>query len=235
MKYEELRPHQINEIIKACPLAFIPWGAHEWHGVHNPVGLDTIKIYELALRLCGKTGGVVLPPVYCGYQTMKPWAGFKHTLEFSKDLVTRLAYEYLENLYEEGFKAIVILMGHYGQKHVEAIKRGVEQFSEKHRYPGVLAIPEHEPLSEGGFKCGDHGGKEETSFLLFLRPGLVDLERIPEAPYKPHDGAGEDAREATAEYGEKLTSVFLEYMVPKVNLLLRESIERFPHKISNGD
>ena len=39
------------------------WSQQEWHGVHNPVGLDTLKAYALTMELCKVTGGVVLPPV----------------------------------------------------------------------------------------------------------------------------------------------------------------------------
>ena len=74
MKYEEMKPRELNGMLRECPVAYLVWGSHEWHGVHNPVGLDTLKAYHLALALCQVTGGVVLPPVYCGYQTMKPWA-----------------------------------------------------------------------------------------------------------------------------------------------------------------
>ena len=125
MKYEEMKPVEINQVLRECPLAYLVWGSHEWHGVHNPIGLDTLKAYHMTLELCKVTGGVVLPPVYCGYQTMKPWQGFRHTLEFSKDLVRRYVYEHLENLYEEGFRVIVVVMGHYGGKHVEAVKAAI--------------------------------------------------------------------------------------------------------------
>ena len=49
MKYEELRPHQINDILRETPLAYLVWGSHEWHGVHNATGLDTLKAYYLTL------------------------------------------------------------------------------------------------------------------------------------------------------------------------------------------
>ena len=174
MKYEELRPAQINKIIESCPIAYLVWGSHEWHGVHNPVGLDTLKAYYMTLELCKETGGVVLPPVYCGYQTMKVWQGFGHTFEFSKNLVRQYLYEHLENLYEEGFRVLVVVMGHYGGKHVEAIRAGVADFTEKHDYPGVLAITDYEPASWIEVKGGDHAGRNETSLMMHFRPELVD-------------------------------------------------------------
>lgn len=35
----------------------------------------------------------------------------------------------MENLYEEGFRVIVVIMGHYGGKHVETVRDAVAQFA----------------------------------------------------------------------------------------------------------
>ncbi|HHW10254.1 MAG TPA: creatininase family protein [Firmicutes bacterium] len=229
MKYEEMKPGQIDEVLRTCPIAYLAWGALEWHGVHNPVGLDALKAYNMALELCRATGGVVLPPVYCGYQTMKPWQGFRHTLEFSKSLVRQYVYEHLENLYEEGFRLIVIVMGHYGGKHVETIKAAVAEFSEKHKYPKVLAITDYEPASWVGVKGGDHGGKNETSLLMYFRPELVDINLLPGGELEQKvEGCAVNAKEATAEHGRMLTEVFVAQAAPKLRELLQEVMEEWP-------
>jgi len=236
MKYEEMKPHEINRALRECPLAYLVWGSHEWHGVHNAVGLDTLKAYYMTLDLCRETGGIVLPPVYCGYQTMKPWARCRHTFEFSKELVTQFAYEHLENLYDEGFKAMVVVMGHYGGKHVEAIKAGVARFTEKHRYPRVLAITDYEPASWVDVKGGDHAGKNETSLLMHYRPDLVDLSRLPEGELdQKREGCTPNAREATAEHGAALVRVFLEQAAPRVRDLLAEALREWPETVSTGE
>ena len=236
MKYEEMKPGQINAVLRECPIAYLPWGAHEWHGVHNPIGLDALKAHYMALELCRETGGVVLPPVYCGYQTMKPWAGFRHTLEFSRELVRQLLYEYLENLYDEGFKVTVLIMGHYGNKHVEALKEAVERFTEKHRYPKVLAITDYEPASWAGVEGGDHAGKNETSLMLHFRPDLVDLSRLPARELDfGRDGCTVNAKEATAERRAMLARLFVEQAAPKVRALLAEALAQWPREVASGD
>jgi len=236
IRYEEMLPHEINRVLRERPIAYLVWGSHEWHGVHNPVGLDTLKAWYMALDLCRETGGVVLPPVYCGYQTMKPWAGFRHTLEFSKDLVTRFVYEHLENLYAEGFKVIVVVMGHYGAKHVEAVKAGVAAFTERHRYPRVLAITDYEPASWINVRGGDHAGKNETSLMMHYRPDLVDLSRLPDRPLDHRrDGCTPDAGEASPEHGAFLARTFVEQAAPKVRELLAEATAEWPNRLENGD
>ncbi len=229
IRYEEMRPDEIDAVLRECPVAYLPWGAHEWHGAHNPVGLDAIKAHCMALDLCRVVGGVVLPPVYCGYQTMKPWLGFHHTLEFSRDLVTRLVSEYLENLWEEGFLVTVVLMGHYGGKHVEAVREGVARFTEKHRYPKVLAIADYEPASWVDVRGGDHAGKNETSLMLHYCPELVDPDRLPAGELLiERDGCTPDAKTADAEHGAMLARVFVEQAAPKVRELLEQVRRSLP-------
>lgn len=236
MKYEEMMPRELNAVLRDCPVAYLAWGAHEWHGVHNAVGLDTLKAYHMTLDLCREVGGVVLPPVYCGYQTMKPWARFRHTLEFSRGLVTQFVCEHLENLYEEGFKVIVVVMGHYGGKHVEAVREGVTQFTDRHRYPRVLAITDYEPAGWVDVRGGDHAGCNETSLLLHYRPDLVDLERLPEGDLvHARDGCTVDAKAATAEHGAKLARLFVEQAAPKVRELLAEALREWPQTVATGD
>ena len=102
MRYEELHPQEYQEILSTRPIAYLPWGAHEWHGPHDPLGLDSLKSWHQCLAMCERTGGIVLPPVYCGYGTMKPHAGFQCTLEFRMETVQDLVRQYLEQLCDEG-------------------------------------------------------------------------------------------------------------------------------------
>ncbi|MFP4581199.1 MAG: creatininase family protein [Candidatus Sumerlaeia bacterium] len=231
MKYEEMRPHQIEKVLREKPIAYIAWGAHEWHGPHNAIGLDAIKAYNQCLALCEKTGGVVLPPVYCGYQTMKPARGFGHTLEFSKTLVRDLLFEHLEQLYDEGFRVMIVVMGHYGGKHQETIQEAVSLFQERHHMPRAWAFPDYEPTSEDGFS-GDHAGKNETSLLLHFRPDLVDMEQLPDQieRYRIGIGGQGDVREASAEQGRQMVESLVRNAVPRIEALLEEANEQYRNR-----
>lgn len=230
-----MKPREINEVLKKCPLAYIAWGAHEWHGVHNPVGLDALKAHSLALELCGKTGGVVLPPVYAGFKTMKTAAGCRHTLEFSREIVGRYLYEHLENLREEKFKAVVVIMGHYGSNHVAAIRETITKFNQQYNYPKVMAIADYEPASWVNIQGGDHGGKNETSLMMHYRPELVDLSRLPKRPLDAQDGISPNAAEASREHGAMLAKVFVEQAEPKIIEFFRQAVDSYPKEIVSGD
>jgi hypothetical protein len=53
---------------------------------------------------------------------------------------------------EKDFRIMVVIMGHYGARHAEAVKSGVTEFTEQHAYPRVLAIADYEPASWIDFK-----------------------------------------------------------------------------------
>ena len=110
--YDKLRPIQIEAIKKITPIAYLPWGAIEYHGNHNPTGLDTHKAQYLCEALAKENRGLVLPPISIAANLISsyPGANFpKHSLEFSEGLIKQIATEYIEQLAKQDFKIIVII------------------------------------------------------------------------------------------------------------------------------
>lgn len=64
--YHELRPQRLVARRIACPTAYLGLGVLEWHGLHNPLGLDGVKADSLAAYLARTLGGVVMPPLFWG-------------------------------------------------------------------------------------------------------------------------------------------------------------------------
>ena len=154
-----MKPEDYQRAKEAAPIAYIPWGAHEWHGKHNPLGLDTLKAHGQCMAMCAETGGVVFPEVYCGHQTMKPHAGFDCTLEFSAECVKLLVTEYLEQLADEGFKVDRHPDGSLRQRRtMAAIREVVADFNESQDKAVAWAFPDYEPTAEEGFP-GEHGAR----------------------------------------------------------------------------
>ena len=219
MRYEEMKPEDYRRAKEAAPIAYVPWGAHEWHGKQNPLGLDTLKAHGQCLALCAETGGVVFPHVYCGYGTMKPHSGFDCTLEFTAECVKLLVNEYLEQLSDESFKVIIILMGHYGNLHQQSIKQVVADFNSNHESCVAWAFPDYEPTSGDGF-VGEHAACFETSYMMWFRPELVDLTRLPrggELDNKAEGVHGLDPRgNASAKKGRDGTDSLVRNAAPKI-------------------
>lgn len=228
MRYEFTKPEEYRAIKATVPIAYLPWGAHEWHGLHNPLGLDTLKAHGLCMALCAETGGIVFPGVYCGTQTMKPHAGFDATLEFSPECVRMLAKEYLDQLADEGFKVIVILMGHYGAEHMKVMQAVAAQFNESQSDTVCLAFPDYEMTLPDGIK-GDHAGATETSYMMLFHPESVDLSRLDqegELDMHVQGIGGEDPRiHTSASLGLRGMQAMVKNGAPKVLELLAKVTE----------
>lgn len=222
--YERLRPAQIDEIRTSVPIAYLPWGALEWHSYHAAIGLDGLKAHGLLVELAKKCGGIVLPPVHIGTDTIKPFKGFPHTIDHSEELVTALMGQFLDQLVGENFKAIVFLTGHYGARQVEAQKNAVKEFEKRHPGFPIWAFADWEPL-EGKFPP-NHAAHGETSLLMYFEPDLVDLSKVPaeRAPTLDDDGVwGDDPRHATGKAGAEMVQAFLDVAVPRVGNLLEKA------------
>ena len=218
---EQLRPAQIEAVKRTHPVAYVPFGALEWHGPHCPVGLDGLKAHALLGRLARVCGGLVLPPFYIGTETIKPYKGFPHTLDHSSRVVSLVAGEVLDQLADEGFRAIVLLTGHYSGGQQEAIRRAAEAFGE--RCPGVGLWAGGDNVALHGRYPDNHAALGETSLQLAFQPRTVDLSLLPagRAATLDDDGVlGDDPRQATAEQGERIVEAFLDFMVPRVRDLM---------------
>ena len=167
--YARLRPDELERAVASKPVAFVPWGALEWHSAHLPVGLDGLVAESIAARVAERVGGVVLPPFYL------PITALPHRFSLSMRASTVRAV--LDDLFAElarvGFKVVVLLSGHYAQGHelvlIEAAEAAIKQ-----GLP-VLATP---PLAVVDDNMLDHAGHWETSLLLATHPELVDMRRL---------------------------------------------------------
>ena len=219
MKYEESLPHELEAEITKMPVAYLPWGAHEWHGVHNPVGVDGLKAQFLADELCKETGGVVFPTVYCGHSTI----GFQYCLEFSAKTIESLARDYLSEISKFGFKLIVLVMGHWADAHIKLIRRIMDEFNDSQQNTRAWALQDNEMTDAFGYP-EDHGGVGETSYIMACLPGKVDMSLLPtDRPLTPEkDGIiGVDPRpNASAQRGKDAAEIYVREAAKRVRELL---------------
>jgi len=197
LRYEEMLPDELREVIRTAPVAYVPLGSLEWHGYHLPVGNDAIKVHEICLRAAQVTGGAVLPPLFAG-------VGGGHKEYFASVMVEE---EWLEPLLKRqfdllarhGFRVIVAVTGHYPGEQVQMVRRAAEAHMAKAGSATVFALPEYEAFPADP-RRGDHAAKWETSILAHLRPELVDMSKLSDGREDPLYGVfGEDPREHASE------------------------------------
>jgi creatinine amidohydrolase len=230
MRYEELLPREFRAILASKPVAYLPWGALEWHGEHMALGNDGLKAQAILQRTAERVGGVVLPPVWCGFDTLKldTHGRFPLTLEFKRSTVMTLLTEYLEQLSDVGFKLIVVMSGHYGPPHIAAMVEAANLFTiwQPQRQTRVWIIPEYDLVTDLGYR-GDHAAKWETAILLHLRPELVDLSRLDDTNAGEAGGIlGQDPRgSASAEIGSAIIDAIVERLGQRVSHYLERGHE----------
>ena len=228
--YERLRPAQIIARRKACPLAYLPIGPIEWHGLHNPVGLDGLKAHGLCVRAAVRGGGLVFPVPWYGEHRESNLAeanppisaAIAHLMELPAnsfapgymggETVLEHAQLYLQLLMHIfyqirslGFAAIYVLVGHGPLKAYAVLAGGLFE-----RATGVkVGVSYGWELVRG--MGSDHAGRSETGTMMALAPELVDLSALPRGPKTGLVGIhGDDPRKGARRFG----AAFVKQCVP---------------------
>lgn len=205
VRYHMLRPGQVVARRKACSVAYIPIGTIEWHGVHNPLGADTLQAEGLAIMCAQKGGGLVFPPLYYGENRlealMEANAGDRDKIAegmaLSPDNFTperqafsateqalnyhKLLLHILVEVETLGFELGVIVAGHYpliDHARAAVLQFNQREFSKRH---GMLAwaFVDYLLVRDQYPHAGDHAAGWETSHVMALHPQTVDLSELP--------------------------------------------------------
>ncbi len=217
-KYTDLRPDALAAICAAVPVAYLPWGALEWHGPHLPLGLDGMIAEDVAERVAQHTGGVVLPTTWWPITTV-PHAA---SLAINSEIVRRLWEDIFAQLAGAGWRVIVVITGHYAPVHEIVLMDTALQAMQQHNGLLVLALP---PLALVDEEMLDHGALWETSVLLALRARLVDLDRLGTGTLTPANSGvmGRDPRGlASISLGNTTLDLAINRIAAAVEQLLRE-------------
>ena len=187
-RYQEMLPHELDDVLKRTPVAYWPLGMLEYHGPHLAIGNDALKAEGILERACARTGGVVVPTLYWG-------VGGGHKTYPASVIVqdatlSALLDDVLTGLVRVGFRVFVLLTGHYPGEQVQAVKGAAGRLLGAHPEVRVWALPEYEAFP--GERRADHAARWETSILMHLRPELVEMPRLvgadaPDAPDATHN------------------------------------------------
>lgn len=178
ISYVHCFPSELREQIKETPLAILPWGALEWHGNHLPLGLDGIVAEEFAKRLADRVGGTLFPTTYLPITTLPHFA----SQEVKTQTMRSVLDDMLAGLAKTGFRAALLVSGHYAQGHEWEIYEAAS------RAPlPVLAASPLEVLEED--ELLDHAGRWETACLDMFRPDLVRTDQLVGVAVRPTEHA----------------------------------------------
>ena len=236
--YEELRPEEFLERVNARPIAYLPLGTLEWHGMHLPLGSDGIQSRGVFEALAKKIGGVVLPMLFLGpdpvsdgsgsefygmdaisFEAGRPQQLVGSAYHIDDDLFASLLDTICKNLSRAGFKVVV---GHGHGPSTSAFAKNKEKLEGKY---GLLLFN----LWELGFAGDegiqtDHAAANETSLVMALRPDLADISRIAD-DCPPVGVSGKDPRLHSSESdGRRI----IQKNVDVVSKKLTHIMEKYP-------
>ena len=228
---ERLRPEELSQRIRDCPVVFVPSGIYEWHDAQNPLGTDTLKMVEICRRTAERTGGLIHMPSYLGVGAFHdPIAPLRHGgLNFSDALVRSYLTELFGQLEKMGFELIVLLYGHTNPPNINAHEQAACDYMRKNGTESkVLCINDVEPAVRHRYKVADHAAKWETSFMMASHTDRVDMTSI---CANHGDWWGLDPREhASAAEGERM----YELIADEVACLVRAALDAPRQQVLDG-
>jgi creatinine amidohydrolase len=208
VQWERMLPFEFRAAQQALPVCYLPLGTVEWHGEHNALGLDALKAHELCVLAARRAGGIVHQPLYGGMGGLDKPATV--VVEGEHEWDNHLLRPWLEKLCGEfqrqGFRAVILLTGHYGHNQQIVVRETAARMSERLQMP-VLGTPEYWLAQDAGY-LGDHAGIGETSLLMHLHPELSHIERIADDP--DYGRTDEIAQGSSAELGRKYTATIVD-------------------------
>ena len=245
----EMTNLEVEAFLREHDTVIVPTGSTEQHGPHGPLLTDVLVPTEVARRIAPVVGAAVAPSI--NYGLSYPHDGFTGVVRLRIPTFEALIEDVCVSLATVGFKRIVFLNGHYDNTYAiaYACANAAERLPAGERAFPVNywdGLSPDEAAEFFGPSTGLHANRGETSAVLAINPALVDMDRAnaemppfpdvsnaaavhtafffsaPGSVYRAtHSGTWGDAREASAEFGERYRDV-----VARATIRLLEDIER---------
>jgi creatinine amidohydrolase len=227
VRWEHLRPDDFVARQNACPVVYLPIGLCEPHGHIAPFGLDTLKADYYCDEAARRFGGIVAPTQgyhihECGFH--RPWLD-----EVVGESNPRLGamppgvvcYHFIYQLrafHNAGFRSVVVVSGHSGGSQND-LRKVAAAFT---RATGLPVTVKTDPEWVEGQYQGDHAGRYEISQLLAIKADHIDMSLM-DRQHEPGSGGrlalGEDANEASADYGRQINEAIIQAIGNEVGAL----------------
>jgi creatinine amidohydrolase len=223
---KHLLPDQVRLTLERDPRLLVPVGTCESHGLHLPLGCDTLIVERLADDLSLDFQILRAPTIEYGVNSPAGRQFFGNAAVRRKTL-HRWMNDLIGSWERAGVDAFIILTAHGYDPHQEALSTlrtrqarvlTVDIFALD--FTGQLDYPERPT----------HASELDTSLLLYVAPELVDMDlarrapaatgrrrfrkRTPETESSGTEGGGPGA--ATREKGERLYKMIYERIATRV-------------------
>ena len=180
---EMTRPEVEQAMAAGVDTVVATFGSTEQHGLHLPLGTDSLWGEQLGDRVARALGDALLVPglrIGCSLHHM----AFAGSLTLSEETFIQVVADTCRSLAHHRFRHLVLIPTHGGnfaplQKAVERIAPELPEvnliaFTDLMAFmDDVFAVSEAHGVTPE--QAGGHAGEHETSLILALRPDLVDM------------------------------------------------------------
>ncbi len=181
-RYEDLTGPEIGEVISPSSILLLPIGAIEQHGPHLPMSVDAVIAEEVATAVVAQCGEELdvwqLPTLSISKSNEHAWS--PGTLYLSPETMLAVLRDIGRSIATTGAQRLVLLNGHGGN--TTHLGTALRELRLAHGLKTFLMHPSLPPAyggtsTEEELGMGIHGGRNETSVFMYLRPGEVDLTK----------------------------------------------------------
>ena len=180
---ENLTAPEIAERIGPGSTLVWPIGAVEQHGPHLPLSVDHVVAHESAravLAACGEEADAwLLPTLSISKSDEHAWS--PGSLWLSSETLLAVAADVGRSVAATGAERLVFLNAHGGNTALLAVacRELRRRFGLRTFLVHPFVPPDHGgvPSEADELGMGIHGGHDETSVMLHLRPDLVHMDR----------------------------------------------------------
>lgn len=187
--FADLRAPQIGEVLSSQSIIVLPLGAVEQHGPHLPMSTDYVIAEAAAGAAVAQVGeeldAWLLPGLPYTKSNEHAWSS--GTIWLSASTLMSVIDDIGRSIAATPARRVMFVNGHGGNSALAQVMN--RELRLKYGLQTFLTHP-HMPADQGGSSAeselgmGIHGGMDETSVMLHLRPELVDMSlavrRVPE-------------------------------------------------------
>jgi len=227
--------------------AVIAVGSTEYHGDHLPYGTDTLVAEHLASEASRRVKGLLmLPTIPVGMSAH--YSKFPLAISLTTETLMHVLRDVFDSLRKHGLNRLLIVNGHDGN--IPAIDAAAREYRAAHPEFKVAVleawwVAAGQLMPQGTFQVWGglgHGGEGETSMMLRVDPGLVDMSKargvVPDLPsgvevkwtfdeLTPYGATG-DPSKATPEKGRLMHDALVKLVVDTLKRLDGEDWETKP-------
>lgn len=188
-RYEDLTGPEIVDTISPSTILLLPIGAVEQHGPHLPLSVDHVIAHEMAQAVVERVGDELdiwrLPTLSISKSNEHGWS--PGTLWLSPATMLSVLLDIGRSVATTAAERLVLLNGHGGN--TTLLGTALRELRLECGLKTFLMHPFLPPAYGGAstteeLGMGIHGGRDETSVFMHLRPDQVDLtaaeRKVPE-------------------------------------------------------